>query len=926
MCPKGKWHLGFAQPRYTPERRGFDSAFGYYTGNAEYFNHTSPCWGCGNYTAIDLHSANATHWVGLTGASNYYSSELFSAEAVRVIEAHSQVSAHSQPSAASLPPASSPAPPPLFLYLAYQAVHGASSCYSSGLPPSCEHPDDDELQVPSRYERAQAHIGHRNRRLYAGMVGALDEGVNNITAALARSGMLDEALLLFTSDNGAPFKHIGGATMSNWPLRGGKAELWEGGVRGACFLAGGALPLAARGVRSSALLHASDLFPTLLAFARVPLPSGLGARLYGIDATRLLLDPLGLTDDYQLRSELLHNADHVTGRAALRDHDYKLVKDEPPSAWGPNPRELPPLPALLTPANASSSSSNAATTAAAAAAAAVILGIVAEGPDTSWWARGVHHGGPGTPPPSSSTPKYQLFNIAKDPQERQDLAALPEHAEQLSAMIRRLEELEGTICVPHRGLLPDAVAQPKPISDLSVCTPSVVGPILCDQPMGVWQPWQPDPPSSLLPGFASPIAIPAQPAPVSQPSLAAAGVAAIGIAIAAAVAAVQLWRCSKRGGKRGGGRSTSGWLHRATSCIERRLSSFPVPTNDEDRPDASIMRAEEEPSRPPQLGEGVGLTLAARAPCFRALGCRGMLLGALLALLAASLVASMLVFASIYLLSPMSTGLAPTAASQPHPAWPAATIVAVERGSPHIDRFGPSSDRPLTMASMSGSMSGSVSGPADATEAAGNSRLRNNIVLILTDDQDQNLGAGFRPGWDPPDAPTPMPRTRQLLGDAGVTASNFFAHTPICCPSRAELLTGRYMHNLALDETNDPLPAHDAAENCMHIDGRKVNSTHALGSSNLCPARHLFSTAALHTIVPALCRQRFGPRIPPRWRRPLVCARAPSCRLPHSSLRQVSQSLATEVHADGLRRLSWQRRRHLHISSFCGKGHELVPR
>lgn len=34
----GKWHLGFHQPRYTPERRGFDGTFGYYTGNAEYWS------------------------------------------------------------------------------------------------------------------------------------------------------------------------------------------------------------------------------------------------------------------------------------------------------------------------------------------------------------------------------------------------------------------------------------------------------------------------------------------------------------------------------------------------------------------------------------------------------------------------------------------------------------------------------------------------------------------------------------------------------------------------------------------------------------------------------------------------------------------------------------------------------------------------
>jgi arylsulfatase A-like enzyme len=45
-----------------------------------------------------------------------------------------------------------------------------------------------------------------------------------------------------------------------------------------------------------------------------------------------------------------------------------------------------------------------------------------------------------------------------------------------------------------------------------------------------------------------------------------------------------------------------------------------------------------------------------------------------------------------------------------------------------------------------------------------------------------------------------MPKTRMLLGEFGATASNWFIHTSVCCPSRAETLTGRYFHSLKMDK------------------------------------------------------------------------------------------------------------------------------
>ncbi|XP_005090307.1 arylsulfatase B [Aplysia californica] len=285
----GKWHLGFFKDEYLPWNRGFSTFYGYLNGAEDYFSHKKAFSDGKEY--LDLRD----HKGPIHSEDGHYSTHLFTEKATDVVRAHD-------------------ASKPLFLYLAYQSVHSP-------------------MQVPGEYKRKYDHIQDWKRRFYAGMVDAMDEGVGNLTKALKDKGLWDNTVLVFSTDNGGAVGDGG----NNFPLRGGKGSLWEGGMRGVGFVSGG--KLSASGSVNRELIHVTDWFPTLVGLAQGALN---GTKpLDGVDQwdtinrgtpskrTVLLhnIDPL----NHKVGAPLYHDTFDTRVKAAVRVGDMKLITGAPGS-------------------------------------------------------------------------------------------------------------------------------------------------------------------------------------------------------------------------------------------------------------------------------------------------------------------------------------------------------------------------------------------------------------------------------------------------------------------------------------------------------------------------------------------------------------------------------------------------------------------
>ncbi|CAB9500962.1 Arylsulfatase B [Seminavis robusta] len=222
----GKWHVGGRSTANLPTSRGFDHHFGFLKGGQDHFTQINT--DTHNMPFVDLWSQQAPAF----GRNGTYSTYLYAMDAVNLIQQHS------------------PKTKPLFLYLAWQAMHGPLEA-----PPEYETPVDNDSP-------------HRARSRMNAMAAILDEGVQNVTRALRESGLYENAILIFSSDNGGWIQAEYGG--NNYPLRGGKVTDFEGGVRAAAFVTGGYVERHAPhlvGTRSNLLVHLVDWYATLVGLA-----------------------------------------------------------------------------------------------------------------------------------------------------------------------------------------------------------------------------------------------------------------------------------------------------------------------------------------------------------------------------------------------------------------------------------------------------------------------------------------------------------------------------------------------------------------------------------------------------------------------------------------------------------------------------------
>ncbi|KEI69334.1 sulfatase-like hydrolase/transferase [Endozoicomonas elysicola] len=203
----GKWHLGHAQQSYHPNDRGFEHFYGHLHSEVGYY----PPFASQNGRDFQVNGQSIPD--DALGEENY-ETFLLADEVSRYIKERDKEK-------------------PFFVYMPFIAPHTPLSApqalqdkykdINTDLPPA-RSPDTDNTRTISKLL-----LQPSARPMYAAVVDGMDQAIGKVLKSLEDEDIADNTIVMFFSDNGGAAYSVGGA--NNAPLRGGKGDAFEGGIR-----------------------------------------------------------------------------------------------------------------------------------------------------------------------------------------------------------------------------------------------------------------------------------------------------------------------------------------------------------------------------------------------------------------------------------------------------------------------------------------------------------------------------------------------------------------------------------------------------------------------------------------------------------------------------------------------------------------------
>lgn len=370
----GKWHLGVKE-EHAPPNRGFEKSYAMMNGGASHFDQTGIITFDAEKTPMALYREDGQP---VQIPQDFYSSEYFASKLISYIDSNRGDGK------------------PFFGYLAFTAPHWPLQArdhyirkyegrYDVGYDVIRERrlarmkalgivPQDMQAYVGNpawpRWSRLSAHqkrVESKRMAVYAAMVESMDAEIGRVFEHLKRIGEYDNTAIFFLSDNGADGNTVldegetrawarmhrdnsyantgragsfaeygpGWAQVGSTPFNMYKAFMYEGGIAVPSIVS---LPRHLRqGAISRAPAHVTDIAPTLLELAAVPLPGTQyqGREVVAMQGRSMVRMLSGQSE--QVHDEFRHGWE-MNGRRAMRVGDWKIVYANKP--WGTGAWEL----------------------------------------------------------------------------------------------------------------------------------------------------------------------------------------------------------------------------------------------------------------------------------------------------------------------------------------------------------------------------------------------------------------------------------------------------------------------------------------------------------------------------------------------------------------------------------------------------------